>query len=278
MAAHNGELGGYFSSSRTVGWCEFCENQAVTASEQFVRSFLDFQRNQYTSAESVPRDPVMYARKFVEYFLQNFERQIKRTSYYLESQTQIKSTFQGSDPLFSGLSNEHHNLSRESSFASQASRSPTNGAPHNPIVDDYSDNVTTVNTSVSSDVKPKHAQKEKGFLRRFSFRKHKRSVKHNSDGVEVTGNHRKFKNSSRNKGDKSNVRSEIHSEVKRDSVVNVLTGEDSKGKSRWEKTRLVLKEATGGSLMEFYSPPKVCTFVVDPWYIGHSGEFPKVGS
>ncbi|XP_062577003.1 SH2B adapter protein 1-like [Saccostrea cucullata] len=254
MAAHNGELGGYFSSSRAVGWCEFCENQATTASEQFVRSFLDFQRSQYTSAESVPRDPVMYARKFVEYFLQHFERQIKRTSYYLESQTQIKSTFQGSDPLFSGLSNEHHNLSRESSFASQTSRSPTNGSSHTPIVDDYSDNVTAVNTSVTSpDIKSKHSPKEKGFLRRFSFRKHKRSGKHSGDNVDLTANHRKFKNSQRSK---SNVKSECHGDVKRESVVNVLTGEDSKGKSRWEKTRLVLKEVSGGSLLEFYSPPK----------------------
>ncbi|XP_022337752.2 SH2B adapter protein 2-like [Crassostrea virginica] len=259
MAAHNGEHGGYFSSSRAVGWCEFCENQAITASEQFVRSFLDFQRSQFTSTDSAPRDPVMYARKFVEYFLQLFERQIKRTSYYLESQTQIKSTFQGNDPLFSGLSNEHHNLSRESSFASQTSRSPANGNSNSPFVDDYSDNVTTVNTSVTSpDVKSKHSPKEKGFLRRFSFRKHKRSVKHNSENTDLTGNHRKFKNNQRSKGDgkSSHVKSEIQGEVKRESVVNVLTGEDSKGKSRWEKTKLVLKETTGGTLLEFYSPPK----------------------
>eukprot|EP00105_Crassostrea_gigas_P035980 XP_019920128.1 PREDICTED: SH2B adapter protein 1 [Crassostrea gigas] len=257
MAAHNGDLGGYFSSPRAAGWCEFCDNQAITASEQFVRSFLDFQRSQYTSADSVPRDPVMYAKKFVEYFLQHFERQIKRTSYYLESQTQIKSTFQGNDPLFSGLVNEHHDLSRESSFASQTSRSPTNGNSNNPIVDDYSDNVTAVNTSVTSpDVKLKHSPKEKGFLRRFSFRKHKRSVKHNSES-DLSGNHRKLKNNQRVKGEgKSNVKSDIRGLVKRESVVSVLTGEDSKGKSRWEKTKLVLKEASGGSLLEFYSPPK----------------------
>lgn len=268
MAAHNGEHGGYFSSSRAVGWCEFCENQAITASEQFVRSFLDFQRSQFTSTDSAPRDPVMYARKFVEYFLQLFERQIKRTSYYLESQTQIKSTFQGNDPLFSGLSNEHHNLSRESSFASQTSRSPANGNSNSPFVDDYSDNVTTVNTSVTSpDVKSKHSPKEKGFLRRFSFRKHKRSVKHNSENTDLTGNHRKFKNNQRSKGDgkSSHVKSEIQGEVKRESVVNVLTGEDSKGKSRWEKTKLVLKETTGGSLLEFYSPPKVCENCKNIW-------------
>lgn len=257
MAAHNGDLGGYFSSPRAAGWCEFCDNQAITASEQFVRSFLDFQRSQYTSADSVPRDPVMYAKKFVEYFLQHFERQIKRTSYYLESQTQIKSTFQGNDPLFSGLVNKHHDLSRESSFASQTSRSPTNGNSNNPIVDDYSDNVTAVNTSVT-DVKLKHSPKEKGFLRRFSFRKHKRSVKHNSES-DLSGNHRKLKNNQRVKGEgKSNVKSDIRGLVKRESVVSVLTGEDSKGKSRWEKTKLVLKEASGGSLLEFYSPPKVC--------------------
>jgi hypothetical protein len=47
--------------------------------------------------------------------------------------------------------------------------------------------------------------------------------------------------------------------VKMDGIVHVLQpGDDSRGKARWEKTRLVLVKAPGGYLLEFYMPPKVC--------------------
>ena len=46
-------------------------------------------------------------------------------------------------------------------------------------------------------------------------------------------------------------------ECLREGVVNQLIGEDSQGRTRWEKCRLVLMKATGGHMLEFYTPPKV---------------------
>lgn len=69
-----------------------------------------------------------------------------------------------------------------------------NGNFNNSIVDDYLDNVIVVNILVIFfDVKLKYFFKEKGFFRRFLFRKYKRLVKYNSES-DLFGNYRKLKN------------------------------------------------------------------------------------
>ena len=44
----------------------------------------------------------------------------------------------------------------------------------------------------------------------------------------------------------------------REGVLSQLVGEDVNGKSKWEKVKLVLLESSGGYMLEFYNPPKVC--------------------
>ena len=262
------ELNGH---SPSIPWCDFCDKHAKNATEHFIRDFLDFQRSRLSSGASLPRDPTVFAKKFVEYFLHHFDRQIRRTSYFYENDTQLKSDFRD-DPVFSGLATSRHS---SVSSVHSAAAIETNGNVNDRIIGDYTDSVSASlstgnlqnisHQSSDASPSPKPSHKHKNFFRRLSFRKksqekHKMRLKSNSDTADLSVNsqsHRKHKNSQRSKDLKSPTKSDIEGDIKKESVVNVLTGEDAKGKSRWEKTKLVLKASSGGVLLEFYSPPKV---------------------
>lgn len=101
--------------------------------------------------------------------------------------------------------------------------------------------------------------------------KKKSLFKQNSDELELSVNssdsYSKDKQETDRKTQKRNKHSKVskhkHSvqhpmgDIKKEGIVHVLMGEDSKGKSRWEKTRLVLVQSNESFNLEFYSPPKV---------------------
>ncbi|OWF52985.1 SH2B adapter protein 1-like [Mizuhopecten yessoensis] len=266
MASLNGDIPG---PPKTAGsWLEFCERHALSISEQFYRDFLLFISRPSSPGVGTygptPRDPMEFAKKFVEYFLNQFDRQLKRSSYYLDSPS--------TDVKLASRNNDDSNGDRRPSLASSTrSNSQNGGEIDRPLTDDYSDNVTSASPPPLSPTSPSPVittHKSKGFFRRLSFRNiKKKGLFHKSNNNsprsasnhDTDGQHRKNKHGNHSKADSGKhdkSRTSLQGEVIKDGLVNVLTGEDSKGKSRWEKTRLVLISTSGGILLEFYSPPK----------------------
>lgn len=274
------------------GWIEFCEKQARMAAEEFLDSFLVFLKN-YPAGEIRPREPVDYARKFVEIFLYHFEKKVKRRS--TDSDTK---SFNANPPGDGSGEIGDSDILFESSrhFDQESSQNGFSTGSHmfgqtifrtvstveeenNPdAASDREDSSDHEPRSVTSEQQPHNLthplNKHKGsILKRFSFRKMKKKglFKQNSDEVELgvgsSDNYSKDKQETDRKTQKRNKQSKSSSkhkhsvqhpagDVKKEGIVHVLMGEDSKGKSRWEKTRLVLVQSNETYNLEFYSPPK----------------------
>ncbi|XP_071094254.1 SH2B adapter protein 2-like isoform X2 [Haliotis cracherodii] len=220
MATVNGDEG-VESPPPHLPWGLFCEQHAKAAAQEFVRSFLLYQRS---SSLTDSRDPCDYSRKFVECFQRQFALEIRRSSFVLDQSAEAKLIV------------------------------PEETPPHENGSADYTDQ--DIHLEEASPSKKTH----KSLLRRLSFKNIRRGrlFKQSSDELDVSdNNHRKHKHKhEKSKQGKLTSKSEGQIELKKEGVVNVLSGEDSKGKSKWERTRLVLLKTTGGYLLEFYSPPK----------------------
>ncbi|KAK3607575.1 hypothetical protein CHS0354_011112 [Potamilus streckersoni] len=233
MASVNGDIVG---SINGPNWVDFCDGQGQLAAQEFLRHFLVYIRSS-SGAESRPRDPGDFARKFVEFFLKHFHEQIKRTLLF-ENQNET----QFSRAEFSDSADSHV------SFQDGVNREDINRN----LQDDYSENEQSVNATP-----PSHDKHSKNLFRRLSLRSHKKknSIKQLSeDGGDAPFDKRT--KSPKIKQSKHKLRYPPRGEIKKEGIVNVLVGEDSKGKSRWEKTRLVLLSSSDGCLLEFYTPPK----------------------
>ncbi|XP_067683830.1 SH2B adapter protein 1-like [Haliotis asinina] len=220
MATVNGDDGGG-SPPPHLPWALFCEQHAKAAAVEFVRSFLLYQRS---SSLTDSRDPCDYSRKFAECFQRQFALEIRRSSFVLDQSAEAKLIV------------------------------PEETSPQENGSADYTDQ--DIHLDEASPSKRTH----KSLLRRLSFKNIRkgRLFKQSSDELDVSDtNHRKHKHKhEKSKQGKLTSKSEGQIELKKEGVVHVLSGEDSKGKSKWERTRLVLLKTTGGYLLEFYSPPK----------------------
>lgn len=207
---------------------EFCEKQASSCAQNFVHNFLAFDRNNPPTGRT--RDPYDYARKFTELFMRHFDYEIRRSSFQCSSNhTEVNSDV-------------HPESSARTGGCGQ------NGGDH---PDDYEQDGSP-DRGASPTRKP-----GKGILRRFSFksiRKSKLFKQGTEDGEPPSPNP---KSKQKLKKDTKHGVSSVHYDIHKEGIVNVLTGEDAKGKSRWDKTRLVLLKTQSGFQMEFYSPPKV---------------------
>lgn len=260
-------------------WMEFCDKHAKSASEDFFAGFLVYLKAHPTS-EFRPREPIDFAKKFVELFLKYFERKIQNDNGQ-EDENAVGAmgasvTGPGGDIFTdnldvngytgpgaisesnSSLHNDHNHFSDTASFNDADPVSSTFSSAHN-----------------SSHLSP--AIKSKGsILKRFSFRKIKQRnlFKQSSDEMELaSGSSENYskekhineqKNLKRSKKHQKDAKHKLapitaHSsgEIKKEGIVFMFSGEDSKGKSRWEKTRLVLFKSESDYLLEFYCPPKV---------------------
>ena len=268
-------------------WMEFCEKHARKAAEEFLDRFLVFLKH-YPTSEIRPKEPVDYARKFVEYFLDHFEKKVNRNSS--ENHNKILDSYPGSgndktdggaessmqfgqvnqpDPTQNGFS------SGQPLFRTISDIDEDQFHDHSSLHDDYSDQEQGSITSEQPPLNITHPlNKHKGsILKRFSFRKIKKKglFKQNSDevglAVNSSDNYSKDKQETDRKVQKRNKTTKVSKNkhvvqhppgnVRKEGIVHVLTGEDSKGKSRWEKTRLVLVQLNESYNLEFYSPPKV---------------------
>ena len=232
-------------SSMTV---DFCEKQASNSAQNFLHNFRAFDRKNPVSGRT--RDPYDYAKKFTEFFLRYFEYELGRLpSSSTNFITEVNSLTE------SHASSQPDIASRESRLGGDIV--PQNGNEHqhshsqHPQSDDY-ERDSSPDRGISPSRKP-----SRGILRRFSFKSIKKSklfkqgISADEFGEPSSPNSRiKHKNKKRGYNSQSQ---DIH----REGIVNVLTGEDAKGKSKWEKTRLVLLKNQSGFQMEFYAPPKV---------------------
>ncbi|XP_045173945.2 SH2B adapter protein 1-like [Mercenaria mercenaria] len=270
------------ASPHRPGWMEFCDKHARTSAEDFFESFLVFLKAHPTS-EFRPREPIDYARKFVELFLQHFEHRINKGAHSKDNETARKEMAIEGPEMWLNRNEAGSESSAINGVDGPASLARSNHDDRDIFDDEHSvhndalehDNSGfTSETQNSSMVSP--ALKSKGsILKRFSFRKIKQRglFKQNSEEMELASgssdNYSREKHLNEQKQSKRNKRLHKESkhkltpnlphsvgEVKKEGIVYVLTGEDSRGKSRWEKTRLVLLKTDTSYLLEFYSPPK----------------------
>ncbi|KAL4223274.1 signal transducer [Mactra antiquata] len=289
MESYSYELG---ATPHRPGWMEFCDKHARTAAEDFFASFLVYLKAHPTS-EFRPREPSDFAKKFVEFFVQHFEYKINKNRFADENDTIVKERVTDGAGMWNGLdgNNDSRNVSDNSltdmngfnGLGSHASpRTPSeNGQPYSDQFNVNEDSSQLNQSSLTAEAShsttvASPALKPKGsILKRFSFRKIKQRglFKQSSEELELASgsseNYLREKHLNDQKQSKRNKRHHKESkhklvpnlphsvgEVKKEGIVFVLTGEDSKGKSRWEKTRLVLLKTESNYLLEFYSPPK----------------------
>ena len=261
-------------------WIEFCDKHANSASEDFFAGFLVYLKAHPTS-EFRPREPIDFAKKFVELFLRYFERKLSTDNGEGENNGSVVDgcLAQGGGGNFSD------NNSEVNGFIGQGAISASNSsihAHHNHFNDNSTypeaDPTSSTFTSSHNSSHSSPAIKSKGsILKRFSFRKIKQRnlFKQNSDEMELASgssdSYSKEKHLSDQKHMKRSKKLQKESkhklapitahasgEIKKEGIVFMFSGEDSKGKSRWEKTRLVLFKSESDYLLEFYCPPKVC--------------------
>lgn len=267
------------ASSHRPGWMEFCDKHAKTAAEDFFSSFLVFLKAHPTS-EFRPREPIDYARKFVEFFLQHFEYKVSKNSHQQDNDTACKDFATDGADMWQNRNDALSDSVGVNGFSGSTFDDHDHHIVHQEAAEHDNDGFTseTQNSSMASP-----ALKSKGsILKRFSFRKIKQRglFKQNSEEMELASgssdNYLRERHLSEQKQSKRNKRLHKESkhkltpnlphslgEVKKEGIVYVLTGEDSKGKSRWEKTRLILLKTTDTSyLLEFYSPPKVIVDII----------------
>lgn len=261
-------------------WMEFCDKHARSVSEDFFAGFLQYLKAHPTS-EFRPREPIDFAKKFVELFLKYFERKISNDasldsdgawgsgcnpnqgpSVFVEGGSGMNG-FTGPGAIHDEDSSQHEN----DHFQESSSTLQTNYQD-----DDRVNSFSSANTSNT----PSTLKSKGSILKRFSFRKIKQRnlFKQNSDEMELASgsseNYSREKHLHDQKQSKRSKRlhkeskhklapitSHASGEIKKEGIVLMFIGEDSKGKSRWEKTRLVLFKSESDYLLEFYSPPKV---------------------
>ncbi|CAH1801111.1 unnamed protein product, partial [Owenia fusiformis] len=222
----NGDLAG---ACAPPSWVEFCEQQASQAAAQFSKYFRDFIEN--NPCHNRPNASKDFARKFVHYFLAHFAAETNRLSFHETVGTQTGSTKLPSNEDLQNFS-MNGNFLDGGDYTEQESPSQKNNKP---------------------------------FFRRLSFRNFK-SVKHNmrglfkqhSDEQELASISTPNLSKSKKKHSKSEKKlaGKVILSVKKEGMVNKLIGEDAKGKTSWERCRLVLLQTTGGFMLEFYIPPK----------------------
>ncbi|XP_012942508.1 SH2B adapter protein 2 [Aplysia californica] len=220
---------------------DFCEKQASNSAQNFVHNFLAFDRN--NPAIGRTRDPYDYAKKFTEFFLRYFDYELRRSSLHNANNiTEVNSVAEahGASPA------------EATPRTGIVPEMPQNGSDHiqHTHTDDY-ERDSSPDRGVSPSRKP-----TRGIFRRFSFKNIKKSKlfkQGTEEGGEPSSPNPRAKH--KNKRDSKRLPNS-QQDIQKEGIVNVLTGEDAKGKSRWEKTRLVLLKNQSGFQMEFYAPPK----------------------
>ncbi len=254
-------------AASSPSWTEFCEQHAATAADDFAKSFRSFLTDHpHLDRPSACQD---FANKFIEFFIEHFEAQTLRKNLNGRSiSSPTKSPKKALHKRTPGLG--HH---RSHTF--DGVDLVNCGEPDLFLtVQEIDRSRHQAGSNHVSHSSPRHS---KSLLRRLSFRgfqgfrntvnKPFRQLfkQHSDDGdLSLSSQFSQSNNTNRtsrlmNKNDKPEKTKlrKVFVEYLREGVVNQLVGEDENGRTVWEKCRLVLMKATGGHMLEFYTPPKV---------------------
>ena len=218
---------------------DFCECHASSSAQNFVKHFLDFNRS--TSYIGKYNDPYVYAKKFTEFFLHHFDEVLKKSSF--------------TDECFL---TEKGDQSKSVSSQRWVRQSEIGGLDSENIVNNGAD---------------PSSKSTKRIFRRFSLKNIRKSSRMflRPASVDLKSNVEQNRSHSiSRKHGHINIRKEanVHPSggdgfgVIKEGIVHVLNVDDSKGKSKWQKCRLVLLRSSIGYLLEFYTPPKASIVVL----------------
>lgn len=212
-----------------------------------------------------------YALRFVEHFSEHFEERIRSLSF-TDDPNSVNAKLLPADGIGMTFHSASHN-SRPESLAEQ------NGSHRGDDHGDYADqentvvsgggggssSSTTTAVSTSGQLSPTE-KRRKSFFRRFSLRGIRRRSFFKSSSNDTNGSaeehHRKHWKMNKNdkpaaKGKLDKVEEQYgNGDASKEEIVNVLSGEDSKGKSKWERTKLELVKDPNGYALKFCVPPK----------------------
>lgn len=211
-----------------------------------------------------------FAMRFVEHFLEHFEERVRHLSFTDDpSFHSVDSKLLTPDSI--GIFDPLPQNSRPQSLTEQ------NGSHRGDDHGDYADQENAVaagggnssssssTTAISSSGQLSPTEKRrKSFFRRFSLRGIRRHSFFKSSSNDTNGTAENRKSWKGNKGEKQDNKGKLdkveeqygHDNVTKEEIVNVLSGEDSKGKSKWERTKLVLLKDNNGYALKFCVPPK----------------------
>ncbi|XP_036369597.1 SH2B adapter protein 1 isoform X3 [Octopus sinensis] len=232
-----------------------------------------------------------YALRFVEHFSEHFEERIRSLSF-TDDPNSVNAKLLPADGIGMTFHSASHNSRPESlaeqngshggddhgDYADQENSVVSGGGGGGGVVGGGSggggvggggggsgSSSSTTAVSTSGQLSPTE-KRRKSFFRRFSLRGIRRRSFFKSSSNDTNGSaeehHRKHWKMNKNdkpatKGKLDKVEEQYgNGDASKEEIVNVLSGEDSKGKSKWERTKLELVKDPNGYALKFCVPPK----------------------
>ena len=258
MTSVNGDVFGGSSPARAT-WTDFCEHHAASAAEEFawhVGQYL--QENPAYAGQD-------FRNKYAEYFLLHFDAQS-----VLKRPTANTSSITGT-PFASPSKSPRKEMTKTRASVGVSQRSYTIELADGSVATDQ----TRKNDFEHEDQTTKQVlsptKQHKSFFRKFSIRGIRGNMKplrqlfkQHSDELELSNStvsdeiltNGTEKHQSKARHEKAKM-TKMLVECKKEGVVSKLVDDDSTGRAKWEKCRLMLVKTTGGDLLEIYIPPKV---------------------
>ena len=272
--AMNGAADG--AATQPAGFDAFCELQAAIAANDYVDSCrLYAQEHPEYSHPNAWQD---FLDTYVEYFRAHFEAHTSLNVKHLANSAAASgdqssaSVSNRPPPGHSGSSSDlsPRRIPPKCVLLGRDEEGATNGETTDPVSPFKCATAYAVDAGDYTGHGLLDTKHNKSFMRRFSFKVLRNGVKplrhlfkqrsHESQilptASSTTNGSGPCENKSKNTGEKNKF-TKIIAECRKEGIVHQLTGEDSEGKSKWEKCRLMLVKTTGGDMLEFYIPPKV---------------------
>ncbi len=244
-------------NDRVIDMNEFCEVEAQKAAATFAFAYHRFLSANPPADGAPPMDENRLARRFADHFIDHFETEVRRAyntvspSDFGEDQRNANDRALES-PASPADSESNANVNTRLLSDSSGSGGRSEVRNGNVFNGDSSNSRYSSTSSIDGNsrnilsVGGGGLRTENKVLRKFSFRNMTENVMNRFRRVHTVAQHR-------------GVRYPPE-DIVREGIVNYLIGEDSQGKQKWERTRLILVKRLEGHMLDFYSPPKVCIF------------------
>lgn len=233
-------------------WTEFCETEAQKAAASFARSYhqycADSLQSNVDDNIDIHQDGTRFAQRFVEHFLEHFETEVRR-GFNAGSASELQADGSQDDSSL-----PRRNLQTSSSMGRLPELNGENNgnvSPLSPRRGSLPNGDSTQSHSASTASLDNHASRNK-----------QHSLQRSREGlVSRKLSFRNFGSNLRNRFRRQPTEKEkakyLPQDIVREGIVNFLAGEDTQGRQKWERSRLVLVKRNEGYMLDFYSPPKV---------------------